>query len=364
MEPAPLQQLRRTYVRFEGKILSYFAGCDYFRLSSHPQVQKALVTGLEKYGASVSASRLTTGNHILYGKVEAALRHFFDSPAALVVANGYATNLVAAQALAGEFSHAFMDSRAHVSLRDAAQFLRCPVIEFSHGDPAALAEALRKAGQGIRPILLTDGMFSHDGGIAPLAHYLQVLPARGLILLDDAHGAGLLGARGRGSAEWARVPAARLIRTLTLSKAFGAYGGAILCSAAWRERMVSRSRMFVGSTPTPLPFMNAALTSLRLLEKHPAWRARLNGNVAGLKARLRAVGYSAPETPSPIIAVTPRDARQARALRAALLARRVFPSFIQYPGGPPLGYFRFVISSEHSRAQLDSLVASLEACHD
>src|SRR5581483_8611074 len=158
MEPDPLQQIDRTYVRWHGRKLSYFGGCDYFRLSSHPKVRAALVAGLQKYGANVAASRLTTGHHTLYAGVEAELRRFFGAEAALVVSTGYATNLIVAQALAGEFGRAFVDARAHVSLRDASGLLGCPVTEFAHRDANALARAMRKAGRRGKVIVLTDGM--------------------------------------------------------------------------------------------------------------------------------------------------------------------------------------------------------------
>src|SRR5215470_11384615 len=102
-EPEPLQQVDRTYVRFRGRKLSYFSGCDYFRLASHRKVVAALRAGVAKYGINVAASRLTTGNHMLYGRLEQQLAIFFDSPTALLVPTGYLTNLVVAQALAGEF---------------------------------------------------------------------------------------------------------------------------------------------------------------------------------------------------------------------------------------------------------------------
>ena len=363
MEPEPLQQIDRTYVRRKGGRLSYFAGCDYFRLASHPLIHEAIAEGLQKYGGNVAASRLTTGNHLLYTRVEAALRQFFAAPAALVVSNGYATNMIAAQALAGEFTHAFLDARAHVSLRDAARFLGCPVVEFPHRDATGLAAALKTAGRKARPILLTDGMFSHDGQIAPLARYLEILPKNGLVLLDDAHAAGVVGKRGRGTVEAAAAARDRIIQTVTLSKAFGVYGGAILCATAWRERIVARSRMFAGSTPPPLPLMRAALCALRLLGPASDFRPRLWDHALRIDTRLRRAGYELPDGLSPILAVVPRNARRAGAIRAALLAHRIFPSFIKYPGGPASGYFRFVISSEHTPAQLDDLSAALEQCH-
>src|SRR5438874_1311135 len=131
-EPEPLQQVQRTYVRFKNRTYSYFAGCDYYRLTGDGRVIAALKHGLKKYGLSVAASRLTTGNHILYQQLEKTLRNFFKAEATLVVGTGYITNLIACQAFAGRFSHALVDEKSHPSLSDASRFLDCPVLKFKH----------------------------------------------------------------------------------------------------------------------------------------------------------------------------------------------------------------------------------------
>jgi 8-amino-7-oxononanoate synthase len=352
----PLQQVDRTYVIWKHRRLSYFAGCDYFRLASHPAVLQSVTEGLAQYGLNVAASRLTTGHHALYTRLETALAEFFDAPGALLTGNGYAANAIAIQALGEDFSHILIDARAHASLCDAARFFRRPAVKFKHRDPADLARRLR--GEP-RPLVLTDGVFSHDGETAPLREYLKRLPQSGMILLDDAHSAGVLGASGKGTPEYAGAPRRRIIQTVTLSKAFGVYGGAILCRQATLDKIAAGSRMFAGNTPLPLPLANAALTSIGLLRKDPGLRRRLFHNVNYVKNALRALGMATPRTPAPIVAVIPRDAREARALRRRLLARKVFPSLIHYPGAPEGGYFRFTISSEHSREQLDDLIASV-----
>lgn len=364
MEPESLPQIDRTFVRFRGRKLSYFSGCDYFRLSSHPRVQKALVNGLRRHGANVAASRVTTGNHRLYRDVESALASFFAVEASLVVSTGYAANLIAAQGLAGDFEHGFLDARAHVSLRDATQFLGCPVTEFPHRDPAGLTAAWKQAGRKRKIILLTDGMFAYDGALAPLRQYAGVLPQSVMMLVDDAHGAGILGCHGRGAVELAGAPPERVLQTITLSKAFGAYGGAILGSRALRQRLVARSAMFAGSTPAPLPQMSAALASIDLLrQRGGALRRRLENNGERVKSTVRRAGQTLPDTPAPIVPLVPCDGRHSNLIRRTLLRRRVFPSFIRYPGGPASGYFRFVISSEHTPRQIDDLIAALSECY-
>jgi 8-amino-7-oxononanoate synthase len=355
-EPEPLQQIGRTYVRVGGRRLSYFSGCDYFRLASHPRVVAALSEGVKKYGLNVAASRLTTGNHKLYVELEQRLARFFDAPSALVVSSGYVTNLIVAQALAGTFSHALLDEEAHPSLSDASRFLDCPVLRFRHRNPGDAARAVQRCGPGARLILLTDGMFSRDGSAAPLAEYLRVLPKDALMLVDDAHGAGVLGPTGRGILEHAGVGRARIIQTITLSKAFGVYGGAILGSKPLRQKILDCSRLFVGSTPPPLPLASAALESLRILETDSTLRQRLLLNAARVKTALSNAGLNVPDNPGPIIFIRPRRAADAARLSRQLLGADIYPPFLKYPNGPAGGYFRFVISSEHTRAQLHALI--------
>jgi len=359
MPEAPsLQQVDRTYVRFKGRKFSYFSGCDYFRLASHPRVIAALQSGLKKYGLNVASSRVTTGNHKLYRELEKKLAAFFHAEDAVLVSTGYLSNLVAAQALAGNFSHALIDERSHPSLGEAARFLECPVVQFKHRDLQSLQAAVARCGPHSKLILLTDGMFSNDGSAAPLAEYLRILPGDAMILLDDAHGAGVLGKTGQGAVEHSGVGRRRVIQTITLSKSFGVYGGAILCTRKLREKIISRSRMFIGSTPLPLPLVSAALQSVALFQSDKSLRPRLLANRDYVKTALSGADSSF-ATPGPIVPIIPKDSRQVARLRLALMKAGIYPALTKYPGAPANGYFRFVISSEHTRAQLDRLLKVL-----
>lgn len=357
-EAEPLQQVRRTYVRRAGRVLSYFSGCDYFRLASHPRIVRAVKDGLSRYGLNVAASRITTGNHELYVRLEKRLTGFFKAEAALLTSTGYMTNLVVAQALSGQFSHALLDERAHAALRDAVLFLNCPVLTFKHRDVASFEAALKRCDIGARPLVLTDGMFSHDGSVAPLCEYLKLLPRDGLLLVDDAHGAGVLGKTGGGAVELEGVNRQRVVQCVTLSKAFGVYGGAILCSRELRTRLIS-SPAFVGSTPLPLPLANAALESLAVLVDGKSFRVRLVENASWVKSSLRDAGLTLPDHPGPIIPLHFREASEITKLKRALLAAKILPPLIHYLGAPTGGYYRFVISSEHTKAQLQNLIRVL-----
>ena len=353
----PLQQVDRTCVRHRGRKLIYFGGCDYFRLSSHPRVLRALAQGASQFGLNVAASRTTTGNHVLFGQLERAIATFFGADSAVLAASGYATNLIVAQALAGTVHHALIDERSHGSVFDAAVFLGCRVEKFRHRDPAQAGVLARRVRGKV--VLLTDGLFAQDGSVAPLREYLRTLPRNALLVVDDAHGAGVVGKSGRGTPEQEGIASARLIQTVSLSKAFGVYGGAVLCSEEFRDAIIERSRLFNGNTPLPLPLAAAALVALEILHRDRALRRRLMANADFVKERLRQGGIDIPEYPGPIVRLVPHDRHEAKALRRRLLRHGVFPTLIHYPGGPSDGYFRFMISSEHMREQLDALAGAL-----
>jgi 7-keto-8-aminopelargonate synthetase-like enzyme len=324
----PLQQIDRTYVLSRGRKLSYFGGCDYFRLSSHPRILASIREGMQRYGLSVSASRITTGNHPLYEELEKRVARYFGFAKAVFVPSGYIANLVLAEALAGEFDTVFIDEKAHPSLQTAVRQLGCRVTQFSH-----LGLKLKMPGRAFsRAVIATEGMFGQNGAIAPVHDYLKT-GAR--LWIDDAHGAGVREV-GRDSVE------PRIIKTITFSKAFGVYGGAILCSTALAKRIVS-TRIFAGQTPLPLPLAHACLEAMDLLRKGSPLRKRLEENVAYIGAS------------TPIIQIATGSA----SLKKTLLRNNIFPTWIRYPGGPMGGSFRFAISSEHTREQLDLLAGVL-----
>lgn len=356
-----LQQIDRTYVLHRGRRLSYFGGCDYFRLSQHPAVMEAMRKGAREFGLNVSASRLTTGNHRLYETLERELAEFFGVQSAILVSCGYAANLVATEIFARNASHMLIDEKAHASVQDAARYFNGPIIRFRHQDSDHVDRLVRKLGPASAPLLLTDGMFSQNGSIPPLKRFLSVLPARGMILVDDAHAAGVLGKNGCGSIEHCEMPRTRFVQCITLSKAFGVYGGAVLGRANLARDAAIRSRWFSGNTPMPLPLASAALESLRIFRSDQSLRQRLVWNVDYVKSKLRGRGFPVADTPSPIISFAPETQSQATRLKRRLLSREVYPSLIKYPGGPPLGNFRFALSSEHSRRQLDLLITALSS---
>jgi 7-keto-8-aminopelargonate synthetase-like enzyme len=342
-----------------GRSFIFFGGCDYFRLSSHPKVLRAAERASRRAPLGVSASRCTTGNHAALEQLEQKLAKFFQAPHALVVANGYATNLIVAQALAGRFQHVLLDERAHGSLADAAMFLGGSLHRFPHRDVSAVRKLAGKLTGSGPAILLTDGLCAHDGHVAPLREYRAILPKGSWMLMDDAHGGGVIGRNGRGGIEHADISRARIIQTTTLSKAFGCHGGVILCDAPIRRQIITRSRMFIGSTPPALPLVAAALTAVEVLRRNPDWRRRATDHAERVREVLREHGRTIESAPAPIVPMIAGNPREADRLSEILRAHGILPPRLKYPGSPAGGYFRFVISSEHSDRQIEILSLAL-----
>jgi 8-amino-7-oxononanoate synthase len=354
----PLPSAGTNEVFFQGRKLVHYSGCDYFRLSLDARLAAAAKKSLAETGLNVAASRLTTGDRAIYHELENRLQKFFRCEAALILSDGYLAPLAAAQAFAGEFTHAFMDERAHGALVDAANLLGCPVQKFSHRDPADLGKKISRGGKNFRPVVLTDGMFSADGSIAPLRAYLKLLPRDGRILLDDAHGVGLLGANGRGTVELENTGYERVIQCGTLSKAFGAFGGIVLSTRAVREKILARSRSFVGATPLPPPLAGAGVAAVKILTAEKSRRKRVQANTHWLRSALQKGGWKISETPGPIVRLPDLAPVEESQLKPILLAAGIYPPFLKY-GATAKGYFRFVISSEHTPEQLKNLAGVL-----
>lgn len=358
--PEPLHNVDGNFIRWQGRRLLFFSGCDYFRLAQDRVAIASAHRMAKRFGLSVSASRLTTGHRQVYDELESALARYFNTDSALLISSGYLTNTTVAQGMVGEFTHVLIDELGHAALKDAAVQFGCPVVQFRHRDPHSLSLLASSCGKRARLIVLTDGMFSHDGSVAPLKEYLRVLPRTAKLLVDDAHGAGVLGERGRGTLEFAGVGRQQIIQTLTLSKAFGCYGGVILGSAALREKILRRSHAFIGSTPFPAPLAAAAIATVKRLANGKSIRHRLHRNADLLKEELRTAGFAIPQMPGPIVALHPSSQAQTKRLKRALLNAGIYPPFIRY-GNDRQGFFRFVVSSEHTRQQLKSLVNVLRA---
>ena len=356
--PRAIQPDGATHVRWRGRRLIYFGGCDYYRLAHQPKLLKAHALGAARDGLGTGASRMTSGNYPSHDKLEKSLVKFFGCETATVVGNGYLANLALGQATCGRFDVAFIDEKVHLSLRDAAQFLDCPVVFYGHCDADDLAKRVIRRRTAKRVVLMSDGVFGATGRIAPLAGLAKRLPRSATLWIDDAHGVGVLGNRLRGTAEQGGLEGRRVIQSVVFSKALGSFGGAILGPRWLRAELLDGSPIVTGSSSLPSGLARATLASLELLRARPGLAKRLRRKTAFVKEKLLAAGVPVGDLAFPVFSLE-CSGKKAAAMRRRLLTAGIYPSCIHYRTGSDGAFYRFAISSEHTRGQLEGLVAVL-----
>jgi len=344
-----------------GKRCIYFAGTGYFGLHGHPEVIRAGVKAFQKYGTHSATSRSGFGNNPVLLEVEERLKEFFGEDDAAYFGSGYLSSLVLAQGLAGQYEAVFTDKLAHFCIKDAVRTAGKPIFSFRHRDPEDLKKKLNsklKARQ--RPFVLTDGVFPTYGRIAPVLDYATILePYNGLIGLDDAHGAGVLGTHGRGTAEYFGLKSSRLHIAGTLSKAFGGHGGFVVGTKKLIEQIRTKVGAYIGSTPTPTPIAAATVKGIEILMNRPEMRERLRQNVAMVKAGMKKLGVEADETPVPIVAWTLKSAEKMKKVQKALLGLGIAIAYLRYIGAPKEGVLRVTVFSTHTAEHIRALLAEL-----
>lgn len=358
---AVMQSPPAAEVILDGRRFLYFGGTGYFGLHGDPAVIRAGIRAFKKYGTHNATSRAGFGNNPALLEVETRLREFFREEDAVTFGSGYLGSLILAQALSRETDALFVDESAHFCIRDAAPSPGKPVFRFRHRDPDNLAKTLkRRLGAGQRPVLLTDGVFPIFGRIAPLPEYAEVLsPYGGLIAIDDAHGAGVLGANGRGTYEHFGMKGPGLYSCGTLSKAFGGHGGFITGKKMFIDRVRASVGAYVGSTPTPTPIAAATAKGIEILLRHPERRARLRRNTAALKQGLKSLGIPVEDNPVPIAAWYLRTEKEMREVQEKLMRRGIAIPRLKYAGAPPAGVLRVTVFSTHTLGQIERLLAEL-----
>jgi 8-amino-7-oxononanoate synthase len=287
------------------------ASNDYLGLTRHPEITGAAAAAAHRWGAGATGSRLVTGTTELHTELERELAEFTGFEAALVLSSGYAANLAALTALTGRGSLIVSDAGNHASLVDGCRLSRAETAVVPHADPAAVRKALD--GHRGRALVVTDSVFSVDGDAAPLAEHAAVVREFGAALLvDDAHGLGVLGDGGRGALYAAGLAGdPDVLATVTLSKSLGSQGGAVLGPARVIDHLVNAARTFIFDTGLAPAAAGAALASLRLLRREPERAARARGVSAALHRKLTAAGLAAVRPDAAVVSVRAPSAEAA-----------------------------------------------------
>jgi 8-amino-7-oxononanoate synthase len=342
------------WVERDGRRLLSFSCNDYLNLTQHPKIKQAAIAAVERYGAGSGASRLVTGNHPLYAELEARLAQIKQTEAAVVFGSGYLANAGIIPVFIGPEGLVLLDELAHACLYAGAQLSRGTVMTFRHNDLDHAREILAEhRDKHDRAMLTTDGVFSMDGDLAPLAE-LNALAEEydAWLMSDDAHGLGVVGG-GRGSTFVGNAHIPVPLQMGTLSKAVGAYGGYLCASAAAIDLIRNRARTLIYSTGLPPSCVAASIAALDLIEREPAYAAL---PVQKAKAFTSALGL--PDAQSPIVPLIVGEADAALAASEMLADEGFLVAAIRPPTVPKgTSRLRFTFTAQHPDEQIERLAS-------
>jgi 8-amino-7-oxononanoate synthase len=370
-----------TRVVLEGREVLAFCSNDYLGLADHPRVTEALIEAARRWGVGSGAAHLVSGHCREHRLLEEALAGFTGRPRALLFSTGYMANLAILRALAGRGDRVLEDRLNHASLLDAGLASGARFARYAHCDPASLEKWLggdlpgdaRPPGRrtrrrenssraGVRTLVATDGVFSMDGEVAPLAGLAAVCQRRGATLVvDDAHGFGVLGAGGRGSLEAAGLTASDVpVLMCTLGKALGAFGAFVAGSEALIETLIQHARTYIYTTALP-PALAAAARAALAVQADESWRReRVLRHAARFREGATALGFGLLPSRTPIQPILAGTETAALAASEALLGAGVWVPAIRPPTVPRgRSRLRVTFSAAHDDADVDRLLDAL-----
>ncbi len=357
-----------TRVTVDGRAVISLASNNYLGLNTHPRLVEAAADAARRFGAGSGAVRTISGTMTLHEELEAALAAFKQVEAVLTFQSGFTCNTGVIPVVAGEPDLIVSDQLNHASIIDGMRLAKAPRVVYRHKDVAHLRELLASArrdgrpdGQPYRAILVvTDGVFSMDGDIAPLPAIVAAAEEHdAAVFVDDAHASGVLGRNGRGSVDHFDLHGRVAIQVGTLSKAMGVLGGYVAGPLALREMLIQRGRPFLFSTSHPPAVAAACLAAIRVLEEEPELIERLWTNTRRFKDGLRSLGFDTGVSETPITPVMVGDSGLAIRFADRLLDEGVWATSVVFPTVALDGArLRTIVTAAHSDDELDACLAA------
>lgn len=345
-----------AWLEVDGKRVLNFCSNNYLGLANHPQLVAAAKAAIDAYGVGPAAVRTIAGTMELHTQLERRLAKFKDVPASITFQSGFNANLATIPALVGKADAIFSDELNHASIIDGCRLSGAKIIRYKHCDPDDLAvQLVAKRGDYERALVVTDGVFSMDGDVAPLDRIYSVVQGHDAILMvDDAHGEGVLGPGGRGIVAHFNLHGKVDVEIGTLSKAFGVVGGVVAGNPLVVEWLYQRGRPFLFSSAMTVPDTAACLAALDILEESTELVDRLWENGRYFKAGLQSQGFNTGVSETPITPVMLGEAPLAQQFSRELFDNGVFATAIGYPTVPQgKARIRVMLSAAHSMDDLD-----------
>ena len=347
-----LRGASKPVVDLDGRQVVYFGGTNYLGLSYHQDVIMAAQEGLIKWGLSSSGSRETTGGAIVHDELERRLADFLGRREVVTCCSGYLMNLILLQGLKSSYDACLLDESAHCSLFDAAAGSGIPHATYRTGDIEELSFKLKRHSAGKGSLVCCDGVLS-SGELTPLdLYYEEALKWNSALVVDDAHGFGVLGKCGRGTLEHFGIDGVHAYQTGTLSKAFGCFGGYAAGGGGFARLVRRDSPAFAGATPIPPAIAAASMAAIGIVEGDPSLRTNLARNIEAIKSGLRTIGIECNDSPSPVATFVIGSRQRNEEIHAALLKENFLIPYNFYPGGPKTGRFRMAVTARHTSEQI------------
>lgn len=343
-------------VTLDGDDVLLLCSNNYLGLAEHPALAKSSILAIERYGSSSGASRLVSGTMELHEQLEQSVKSFKRTEAALVFNSGHAANTGIIPALVGRGDAVFSDRLNHASIVDGIRLSGARLFRYAHNDHTQLAELMEKHRGYRRSLIVTDGVFSMDGDIAPLKQLVALKRKHdAMLMVDDAHGSGVLGGQGRGTSDLLGVSDGIDIQMGTFGKALGSFGAYAALTSELRDLLVNRSRSFIFSTSLPPSVLAASLAALEIVQSSEGdlLRERLHANAAYFRNGLKESGFIVPEGSTQIIPAITGHTEITMRFSEALLENGLFAQGIRPPTVPAGSCrIRFTIMATH---QIDEL---------
>jgi len=358
----PLHSGVGPIVEMAGRQILLLASNDYLGLAMHPEVIQASVEATQRFGAGAGAARLISGSLPPHQDLESALAQFKGTEAALTFSSGYLANIGTIPALIEQGGLILADRLCHASLIDGCRLSAADFRVYRHNDTGHLQSLLAKRRRARRTLIVTDGLFSMDGDLAPLPELSRLARAyEADLYIDDAHGTGVMGPHGRGTAEHFGLDTQIPFQMGTLGKAFGSSGAYLTGSSTLIRYLINTSRSFIFTTAPPPSSAAAALTALRVIQREPERRARLWANRERLFSGLTQLGFSLSPSVSPIMPILVGNAETALVFAEHLFAEGVYAPAIRPPTVPDAtSRIRVTVSSEHTTSHIDYALAAFQ----
>ena len=355
-----LESASEAVVTIDGRPVILMASNNYLGLATHPALKRAAIEATERFGVGAGAARLVSGTLPPHEELEAALARFKGTEGALAFGSGYLANLGVIPALIGAGGLILADRLCHASLIDGCRLSGASLRVYRHNDVAHLKSLLARRTARRDTLIVTDGVFSMDGDLAPLPELAGLAERYGArLFVDDAHGTGVLGTQGRGTVEHFGLEDRIPFHMGTLGKALGTSGAYIVGPSAVIQYLVNTARTFLFATAPPPATAAATVAALHVIRAEPERRARLWENRRHLWAGLTRLGFRLTASASPILPIVIGDAKKTAAMACRLLELGVYAPAIRPPTVPKeTSRIRVTVMSEHSRAQLDRALAA------